>query len=190
MDSPDWAIFQDKLRRYVSKRVNAQIVDDVVATILLRLVQSQDRLSQARLPIAWVYRVATNVITDHYRNQASDNRKLEAYGQDPTGTTSNHEDNALQELIPCLEPFIKNLPPPYDQALLLTDVQGMSQKQAAENLGISLSGMKSRIQRAREKLKSKLLACCKIELGHKGGVIDVEPKGVRSQRCCNSSKAI
>jgi RNA polymerase sigma-70 factor (ECF subfamily) len=56
------------------------------------------------------------------------------------------------------------LPEPYSQALILTEYEGLSQKEMAERLGISFSGAKSRVQRARRKLRDLLLQCCHFEL--------------------------
>jgi len=77
-----------------------------------------------------------------------------------------------------LEEMINELPEPYRQALILTAYQGLSQKQMAESLGISLSGAKSRVQRAREKLRDMLLRCCHFELDRRGRIVDYY------QRCC------
>ena len=68
--------------------------------------------------------------------------------------------------------MIDEFPEPYRQALLLTDVQGLSQKQLAEQQGLSLSGAKSRVQRARDKLRDLLLQCCHFEFDRRGGIVD------------------
>jgi RNA polymerase sigma-70 factor (ECF subfamily) len=74
--------------------------------------------------------------------------------------------------------MIAGLPEHYRQALLLTEYQGLTQEQLAERLGISLSGAKSRVQRAREKLRDMLLRCCHFEFDRRGRIVDYY------QRCC------
>jgi len=71
---------------------------------------------------------------------------------------------------------ISRLPSPYREALTLTEIQGMTQLAAAKMLGLSPSGMKSRVQRGREKLREILEASCNIALDVRGGVIACEPK--------------
>jgi RNA polymerase sigma-70 factor (ECF subfamily) len=66
--------------------------------------------------------------------------------------------------------------------LVLTEYQGLTQKELGERLGLSFSGAKSRVQRAREKLKQQLLACCHFELDRRGHVINYQPKC----QCCSS----
>ena len=51
------------------------------------------------------------------------------------------------------------------------DFEGMSQKEYADRLGISISGAKSRVQRAREKLKDLILKCCDYQFDKYGNVI-------------------
>lgn len=49
--------------------------------------------------------------------------------------------------------------------------------------GISLSGTRSRVQRARVKLKEVLLACCHLEFDHRGGLI-LDPAQPLGGGCC------
>ena len=72
--------------------------------------------------------------------------------------------------------MIKQLPPKYSEALLLTDYEGLTQKELSEKLGISLSGAKSRVQRARKLLKEMYMKCCHIEFDRNGTIVDVYPK--------------
>jgi RNA polymerase sigma-70 factor (ECF subfamily) len=88
--------------------------------------------------------------------------------------------DVAQELIPNVRVFIGRLPEVYRQAILLTEYEGLTQRELAERLGISLSGAKSRVQRAREKLKRMLLDCCHFEFDRLGRIIDYQPRC----QCC------
>ena len=87
-------------------------------------------------------------------------------------TAGDIEEAVADDLARCLVPMVRALPAPYGEALLLVDIDGMTQGRAAEELGLSLSGMKSRVQRGRRKLKQALLRCCTIELDRRGGIVD------------------
>ncbi len=173
MTSLAWSEFETKLSSYVRRRVAGGAVDDVVGEILLRLVRSQDKMDGARHPMAWIYRVAANVITDHYRKNASRQRLMDAVKSETADAdrrqAAAHETDSLAR---CLIPMIKCLPAPYDEALMLTDIEGVSQKMAAKQLGLTASGMKSRVQRARRKLKTALLRCCDVQVNRRGDVLD------------------
>jgi RNA polymerase sigma-70 factor (ECF subfamily) len=56
----------------------------------------------------------------------------------------------------------------------LIDLEGMEQREAASVLALSLSGAKSRIQRARKMLTDSLLDCCRIEVNRRGSVVNCE----------------
>lgn len=79
--------------------------------------------------------------------------------------------------------MMEELPEKYREALHLTEIQGLTQKELAERLNISLSGAKSRVQRAREKLKGVLLECCHVEVDRRGKVMDWESKEPDCRYC-------
>lgn len=76
--------------------------------------------------------------------------------------------------------MVATLPSSSRTALVLTDLEGMTQREAAERSGLSLSGMKSRVQRARRQLKETFLECCRIELDRRGGIVDFSLAEVRA----------
>jgi RNA polymerase sigma-70 factor (ECF subfamily) len=73
--------------------------------------------------------------------------------------------------------MVYSLPEPYGEAIRLTEFDGLTQKELAERLGISLSGAKSRVQRGREQLRKMLHECCTFEFDRRGKVIDCAPRG-------------
>jgi len=54
----------------------------------------------------------------------------------------------------------------------------------ARRLDISLSGAKSRVQRARTKLQDLVLGCCRIERDHRGAIMHAEPGPDCACRTC------
>lgn len=175
-----WSEFQSRLRSYVAGRVDPAWTDDVTGDILLRLLRNRERLEQARNPLAWAYRVAANTITDHYRRRAVESRALlqaQAEAASPAPAATAKEQQAERRRIEaCLMPFILDLSPKQAEALLLTSFQGLSQAEAAHRLGLTVSGMKSRVQRARAELKRRLLACCEFEMDRRGRVMGMVPR--------------
>ncbi|MGI9492847.1 MAG: sigma-70 family RNA polymerase sigma factor [Geminicoccaceae bacterium] len=190
IDPPPWQAFLERLRRYVAGRVPPASRDDVVGEIVLRLVQHREKLEASRNPFAWMTRVAANAVTDYHRRQASEQKAMTAYASDPSLSDRNMPVTADEglpsaDLAACVTPFIEQLPPRYRDALRLVEIEQLSQKEAAARLGISVSGMKSRVQRGRSKLKAAILRCCAIELDRRGDVIDYTPHTTRKddRRC-------
>src|SRR5690606_11440465 len=85
-------------------------------------------------------------------------------------------DSVEHEVAGYLTPFVAMLPLPYREALTLVELEGMTHKRAAEMLGISLSGMKSRVQRGRVQLRKALEECCDIALDGRGRVLSCSPR--------------
>jgi len=123
---------------------------------------------------SWIYQIARNLIIDHYRRR----RETVEIPESLLVEVELPEEDPEAELALSLKEMIAELPEPYRQALIATEYQGLSQKELAESQGISLSGAKSRVQRAREKLRDMFLSCCHFELDRRGRIIDYY------QRCC------
>jgi RNA polymerase sigma-70 factor (ECF subfamily) len=109
---------------------------------------------------------------------------LEVYQSSSTMTTASEDSGQLRtELAGCLRPMIERLFGEYRQAVILIDLEGLTQQEAAAQLGLSLSGMKSRIQRGRRQLKGMLEACCTIELDQRRGVADYDVRNQQNNSC-------
>jgi RNA polymerase sigma-70 factor (ECF subfamily) len=172
-----WPLFNQKLRAYIGRRVDASWVDDILGDILLRVAEHRDQFDGADNPLAWLYRVAGNIIADHYRRRATELKVLKEAGADATEVDSGDDSDSYLELAQCLTPMIRQLPEDYRDALLLTDIGGVTQTAAAAQLGLSVSGMKSRVQRGRDQLKQALRRCCEIEVNKEGRIVDYMQRG-------------
>ena len=185
LDNGAWSAFEAGLRAYVRRRVDPASADDVAGDVMLRLVRHQDALAAAKNPSAWVRRVAANAVADHHRRRQSERRVVDALKSagEPEADAPD-SGNAAAEVASCLVPFVRSLPEPYREALLLTDIGGLTQMAAADRLGLSVSGMKSRVQRGRAKLKEALLSCCAIDVDRRGGVVDYQRRRKQCDTAC------
>jgi RNA polymerase sigma-70 factor (ECF subfamily) len=101
---------------------------------------------EERLP-AWVFAIARNAIADHFRRNSKPVESLPDDFDVATEQEGDPEATAVNELSRCLEPMIEALPPPYRSAIRLTELEGMTQSEAAAHERLSVSGMKTRVQR-------------------------------------------
>jgi RNA polymerase sigma-70 factor (ECF subfamily) len=92
------------------------------------------------------------------------------------------ETSPLESLAGCVPAMINALSEPYREALHLSSVEGLSQQVIAEQLGVSLSGVKSRVQRGRAQLKGLLMNCCRFEFDRRGSLTDFAPH----PKCCDN----
>ncbi len=167
-----WRELSANLRQFILKRTpDESIADDILQDIFVKIHSRIDTLKDIRRLNGWIYQIARHAIIDYYRT------KKVAAGLPETITRSdNFENNNSVDVLPCIKTMVDRLPEKYRQALILTTYQGLTQKEMGEKLGLSLSGAKSRSQRAREKLKNMLMECCNFELDRFGKIIDYEPK--------------
>lgn len=162
-----WLEYRKQLLRFVKARVsNPDMAEDLVHDVLLRAYDKRSELIDSDRLEAWLYRIARNVIVDHYRSA----RPMEALPEDLPPDEENQALDTIKALGSCMAPLITRLPDDYQQALRLADLEHVPQIQAATRVGVSYSGLKSRVQRGRIMLKELLLQCCEIEVDHDGRI--------------------
>ena len=172
-----WDLLRKDLAAHFQRRAaDEHLAEDLVQETFVRVHDRLGDLEQADRMPAWVWRIAGNVLTDHYRHRGSQGPELAA----------EHAGEPLDELAAEPEPasnltataggwaraMIVLLPEPYREALALSELEGLTQQQIADRLGLSLSGTKSRIQRGRVKLGELLLECCHLDFDDHGDVVD------------------
>lgn len=189
---PLWEELHENLRAFIGRRVrNQSDVEDLVQRVLLQIVKGLGSLRDAERLHAWVYRMARNIIVDYYRSSTS-RREVPtggtedlaiANGAESRAPAEDNEKAALQELAACMTPMLRQLPPAYQEAITLVDLEGINQAEAAARVGVSVSGMKSRVQRGRKQLKAVLEDCCRVHIDRRGAVIAYEPRTPASCDC-------
>lgn len=171
-----WKELERHLRPYLARRVaSAADIDDLLQDIFVRLHQGLSTLHDEERFGGWVYRIANNAVIDKARQRAR--APLVDSKDEPPAVANDEAAERLQsDLAECVALFVGRLPSPYREAITLTELEGLSQKEAAEMLGASLSGMKSRVQRGREKIRNMFEKCCQISVDCRGRVIECEPR--------------
>ena len=177
-----WERFAHRLRGFIATRVSDPAdAEDVLQEVFVKLQRSSSQLRDADRLTSWVFRIAQNTIIDHYRS-APRRREISADTSElaPTspGADESLDDQSVvrAEIAACLRPLLEQLPEPSREALELVEFSGISQAQAARELGISVSGMKSRVQRARSRVRAHLDELCSIAVDARGGPIDCVPQ--------------
>jgi RNA polymerase sigma-70 factor (ECF subfamily) len=164
-----------QIRPFVERRVAAHDVDDVMQEILQRVHGGFDALEDDTRFVAWLHRIARNAIADHHRGAGRRGAKHEAFAAQWRDEADEQQD-AAASLAVFVRAFVEMLPTPYREALQLTEIDGLTMREAAERQGASVSGMKSRVQRGRRLLRELFEACCEIALDARGRVVDYTPR--------------
>jgi len=163
------------LRRYANALVRDPAeADDLVQDCLERAVARWGQRRADNDTRSWLYAILHNLAVNRWRKLSRRGVMAPIDTVDPRSlSVAPAQEHGLDraDVLRALD----SLPDEYRQALILTEYQGLTQAQLAERLGISVSGVKSRVQRGKEKLKEMLLACCHFELDKRGKVIDYWP---------------
>jgi RNA polymerase sigma-70 factor, ECF subfamily len=179
-----WAEFSDTLKRFILQRVgNEQAAEDILQDVFMKIHAGIAGLSDERRLQGWVYQITRNAIVDFYRKP----QPAQDLREDLVAINGDDDDSDVErKLARSLRGMVEQLPEEYRQAMILTAFEGLTQKEVADRLGLSLSGAKSRVQRGREKLRDLLLDCCHLEFDRRGRVIDYHPRVDCCERCGDS----
>jgi len=188
-----WEEVERHLRPFVARRVpDTADVGDVLQEIYLRVQGGLSALRETERFGPWVYQVARSALADHARSRARHHPEGTplSVGGDPGAITAEDDGAAERELATYMATFVAALPSPYREAVLLTELQGMTHREAAAMLGISLPAMKARVRRGRSQIQEMLRACCDIALDARGRVMsyDRRPDGQIPKNCCADLK--
>ena len=180
-----WAELTARLRPFVARRVAPADVDDVLQEIFLRVQTNLAHLRDADRFGPWVYRLARSAIIDHHRAALRHALPRGSEAPEPLDEQAAPADaeDAEAEVCRCIAPFVARLPSPYREAVTLTELEGLGQREAAQLVGASPSAMKSRVQRGRDRLRDMLLACCEIALDPRGRIIGCTPRPISTAGC-------
>ena len=180
-----WHELGDRLRVYVARRVNLGDADDVVQSVMVKLLERRGEIDADSVR-AWLFTVTRNAVNEYYR-QHRPSIDLDSFGDVPETDATDPADRTIGNLSDCLDPMLRMLPESDADLLRRIDLQGEAQTDLAPRLGIPLSTLKSRVQRARAKLRSAFDACCAIDLGRNGAPIGFE-RGAACPPACGSDE--
>jgi RNA polymerase sigma-70 factor, ECF subfamily len=181
-----WEAFSHDLRGFIARRVaDADDMDDILQDVFIKIHTHIDTLQDDERLVPWLYRVTRNTITDYYRARRQTVELPEAY---PASVEEKPDEDILQNLAVGVHGMIASLPEKYRQAVLLSEIDGVKQQDVAEQLGLSLSGAKSRVQRGRQLMRQELLDCCHFEFDHRSHPIEMVPRPDCCRQCCNNSR--
>ena len=172
--------FREGVRGYIRSRVEGDEAQEIEQEVYLKVHRSLQGGFEPNSVSGWVYSIARNAVIDHYRRAGSAPgfdalESVELAGDDEPDLPG--EESARQQLAACMRPMVAELPDNYREALEMTVFEGLGQAEAAERAEVSLSGMKSRVQRGRGMLLSKLQRCCELELDGRGGPVECSGPG-------------
>jgi len=167
-----WQQHKDEIRSFlVNRAASATEADDLLQDVFLKaLLQGKDFCALDN-PRAWLFHVARNLLVDRLR-LTKDQVPL----PDDLHDESSADPVPVDLLSHCLPRVLTELSPEDREAILLCDMQGVTQKDYAHQLGLSLPAAKSRVQRARLRLRTQLAEACQVSFDDEGKVCCFVPR--------------
>ena len=181
-----WDLYNTKLKNYIMGKVSDKFeAEDLFQEVGFRVLKSEKNIQDVDNVEAWLYRIASNAIIDHYRRKDRLNYVEDVYAIDAVllkDSSVSEVDNYNKEAASCLLKLTEILPETYKEAILQSDCKGVPQNTLGEAWGLSHSGAKNRVQRARKKLKETMLDCCEVRSDHQGNILELVNKNEEQEK--------
>lgn len=166
-----WNDLNKALINFINQKVkNKEIAKDINQDVFVKVFSKIDTLKNKDKIIPWIYQITRNEINTYFRKQKF-NSEIAVVEE-----VEILDKNLTAEFSKCMLPMINSLPEKYKEAIKLSEIENLSQKELALRLNISYSGAKSRVQRGREMLKKSLQQCCTISTDVYGNITDFQEK--------------
>ena len=166
-----WSAHERELRGWLVHRLgNVNDAEDALHDLFVKAMRQEDRFCSIHNARAWLFEVARNMVTDRLRS-VHDNVELP---EDIIEETDQID--PVDTLTACLPRVLSELSEEDREAIRYCDLQGMSQAQFAQAQGLILSAAKSRVQRARQRMRERMIVACQVQLRASGKVDDFTPR--------------
>ncbi len=166
-----FAVFQPKIYRYLDRLVGVNDVEDLTQEVFIKVGKALDTFENQSQLSTWIYRIATNTAIDKMRSRSikpetayiSCQPEREPNDRDICSCQkplSIEEQVIRKEMNECIQGYIAILPENYRTVIVLSEMEKLKKSEIAVILGLSVSTVKMRLHRAKQKLKELLLANC------------------------------
>jgi RNA polymerase sigma-70 factor (ECF subfamily) len=180
-----WQDVAARLRPFIARRVAPAEIDDVMQDVFIRMQRGLPQLRDEDRFTSWLFQIARSSVAEHMRTRARHPIADSDGEQEPAPETEEDDREAARQLSGCVSMFVAQLPSPYREAITLVELEGKTAKEAAEMVGVSVSGMKSRVQRGRAQLRELFDRCCEIAIDARGKPTDFTPRSQPSCKTCS-----
>jgi RNA polymerase sigma-70 factor (ECF subfamily) len=167
-----WHQHEAELRSWLRQRLGNPVdAEDLLQDLFIKALRQGERFCTIVNARAWLFEVARNTVADRLR-LTRETVEL------PVNLTADAEEAiAIDSLAACLPRVLSELSVEDREAITLCDLEGLPQAEYARLKGLSLPGAKSRVQRARKRLREQLTRACQVRFDAGGQVSDFVPRG-------------
>jgi len=162
-----WSAHEGELRGWLRHRLgNPGDADDMLQDLFIKAMRQGERFCTIGNARAWLFEVARNAVADRLRIKREMVELPEHLASD------TNEVATVDSLVACLPRVLSELSAEDREAITLCDIEGLPQDEFARRKGLTLPAAKSRVQRARKRLRERLTQACQVRLDATGHVSD------------------
>lgn len=166
-----WHRHEGELRAWLRGRMgNSHDAEDLLQDLFLKAMRQDKQFCEIGNARAWLFEVARNALADRLR------LKKEQVELPEDLVHETDEPAAVDSLAACLPRALSELSEEDREAITLCDLEGLSQEDYARLKGLTLPGAKSRVQRARKRLRKHLTGACQVRFDAAGKVCCFVPR--------------
>ncbi len=175
-----WKEYHNQLLDFIRKRIKDPLdAEDILQEVFVKILSKIDTLKDSEKLKSWMYQITRNAISDHYRGKLKENKPETISFTEK----ESDENSAMKDAEGWIGLYIDELPENYKQAVILSELKGLSIAEIAETLNISYTNARARINRGRLALKKNLTDCCTFHVDVYGNIIDYYPNPPACSSC-------
>lgn len=172
-----WESSSQRLRAWLERRTgNSHDAEDLVQETFTRVQERIGALRDSERLDAWVGTIAANVLADHGRKRARQTTPLEdmesSARADQPASCEDASAGLQSAVADWIEAFAARLDDDDAGIIRSIDLEGRAQVDVARELGVAPSTVRSRVQRARSRLRKHLEDCCTFAFDARGSLTD------------------
>ena len=167
--------YYSRLFSFINSKVhNKEDAKDILSEVFIKIYKNIDKLDSDEKLTSWIFTITRNSIIDFYRKNSKNENDIE-FNEEHT-FEDKEQLKTINELSNCIEPIINSLSSKYSEALYLSEIKELKQKEIATKLDISSTSIKNIIFRGKKQIKEKLFECCSYEYDSFGNIVDFNTK--------------
>ncbi|MDD5057375.1 MAG: sigma-70 family RNA polymerase sigma factor [Sideroxydans sp.] len=160
-----WHAHESELRNYIRHRTgDADLADDLLQEVFVKAMQQGKQFCVLDNARAWLFQVARNALIDQHRL----GRNGVELPDDIPSPEPAHE--PLRALSACVARVLSELSPEDRDIIEQCDLEGVKQKDYATRHSLSLAAVKSRLLRARTRMRARMSTACQVQFDERGQV--------------------
>lgn len=166
-----WNAHESELCNFLRHRAgDSHLADDLLQEVFVKAMQQGRQFCTLDNDRAWLFQVARNALVDHYR-----------LGREATGLPEDMSQpepicEPIHALSACVARVLSELTAEDRNIIEQCDLEGVKQKDYAVVHGLSLAAAKSRLLRARERMRARMNTACQVRFDEQGRVADHVPR--------------